>query len=352
MNKTKKRRKTQRRRRKQMRGGSIEIGSLTSGTKGTFEFEMMNIEDLYYNRKAYEDYIHRFGCSFLDSSDIAVIIDSYLDTKDYALDSGIYRYKDNTRHNKVFFLYFIDSYGGKHMIGFISCSIYTPRNICYVNWECSAAEVIKTLVDIGDRRVERASHVLQAFLINYLARMGVTAIYKQLRTYDHPQNEYGDTRIPRYDIMLYNLDTGFQLYKRRQEQDRADLAFLDLRNDHYSRFDINQFNGVHPTRSDQSSYYTGLNELVEMLRDARQYESAKIVVEIDNKIDLLNRDYSHIKQLMYMRDLCNMLNMTESPLLFSFGKPKPKEETITPSKKAEKRLDLKAQSLVSNRKSK
>lgn len=72
MNKTKKRRKTQRRRRrktqrsrrKQMQGGSIEIGSLTSGTKGTFEFEMMNIDDLYYNRKAYEDYIHRFGCSF------------------------------------------------------------------------------------------------------------------------------------------------------------------------------------------------------------------------------------------------------------------------------------------------
>jgi hypothetical protein len=266
MNKTKKRRKTQRRRRKtqrrqrkQMRAGSIEIGSLTSGTKGTFEFEMMNIEDLYYNRKAYEDYIHRFGCSFLDSSDIAVIIDSYLDTKDYALDSGIYKYKDNTRHNKVFFLYFVDEYGGKHMIGFISCSIYTPRNICYVNWECSAAEVIKTLVDIGDRRVERASHVLQAFFINYLARMGVTTIYKQLRTYDHRDNEYGDTRIPRYDIMLYNIDTGFQLYKRRQEHDRADLAFLDLRNDHYSKFDITQFNGVHPTHSGQSSYYTGLS---------------------------------------------------------------------------------------------
>jgi hypothetical protein len=44
---------------------------------------------------------------------------------------------------------------------------------------------------------------------------------------------------------------------------------------------------------------------------------------------------------MYMRDLCNMLDMK-----FSFGKPKPKEETVLPRDKAEKRLDLKAQSLV------
>ena len=351
MNKTKKRRKTQRRRRrKQMRGGLQYIGQFTDGVIGTFEFEAIDVNDLYYNRKFYEDNINQFKCPFLDIGDIAVIIDSYLNTKDYALDTGTYGYnKGGTQENKVFFLYFVGADGVKHLIGFISCSIYRPRKICYVKWECSDAFVIKSLIDRDDRPVERASHVLQAFFINYLDRMGVTTIYKQLRTYDHPANKYGDTLIPCYNIMLYNLYTGFQLYKRRQVDDTADLTFLDLRNDHYSKFDITQFNEVHPTLTGQSSYYTTLDELVEMLSDAKRYESEKINNEIDGYIGRLNSigGYSHIERLTYMRNLCNMLNMN----LFSLGKPKPKkkEETVLPRDKASSRRSLKAQSLHDNK---
>lgn len=312
-------RKTQRRQRKQMRGGSIEIGSLTTGNKGTFEFYMMNIEDLGNNRKAYEDHIRKFGCSFLDSSDIDIILDSYLDTKDYALDSGIRRYADNTHHNKVFFLYFVEPSDfpftppTKTMIGFISCSIYIPRNICYVKWECSNAKVIKKLVTVGDRRVERASHVLQAFFINYLASMGVTAIYKQLRTYDHPDNgpdENRGTLTPRYMIAKYNLDTAFKLFTKRQANDIDNLTFLQLQNDHYSKFDISQFNRVHPTLLGQRSEYPTIDngiDLLKMLDDAKRYEDKD---EIDRYIvSLKTGGYSHIERLMYMRDLCNMLNM-------------------------------------------
>ena len=345
----KKRHKKTQRRRKQMRGGLQYIGQYTDGVIGTFEFEAIDANDLYYNRKFYEDNIDKFKCPFLDRNDIAVIIDSYLNTKDYALDTGTYRYLDGTQENKVFFLYFVTADGDKHLIGFISCSIYRPRNICYVNYECSDAVVIKSLIDIGDRRVEKASHVLQAFFINYLDRMGITTIYKQLRTYDHPGNEYGDTLIPCYNIMLYNLDTGFQLYKRRQVDDISDLAFLDLRNDHYSKFDITQFNEVHPTLPRQSSYYTTLDELVEMLGDTKRYEPPEKHKEIDEYIGCLNSigGYSHIERLTYMRDLCNMLNMN----LFSLGKPKPKkkEETVLPRDKASSRRSLKAQSLLSNK---
>jgi len=356
MNKTKKRRKTQRRRRKQMRGGIQYIGQYTDGVIGTFEFEAISKSDLYYNRKFYEDNIRLFKCPFLDTNDIAVVLDSRIDTKGYALDTGTYRYADGEnenarRENKVFFLYFVEPSGfpfippTKTMIGFISCSIYRPRNICYVKWECSDASVIKSFVTRSDRKVQKASHALQAFFINYLHSTNITAIYKQLHTYDHPDNgpdEDRGTHTPRYMIAKYNLDTGFQLYTQRQVNDIANLAFLDLRDNHYSKFYISQFNEVHPTLLGQSSEYPtsdNWSDLLKMLEDAKQYENND---EIDKYIVSLRQGgYSHIERLMYMRDLCNMLDMK-----FSFGKPKPKEETVLPRDKAEKRLDLKAQSLV------
>lgn len=343
MNKTKKRRKTQQSRRrktqqsrrKQMRGGLEYIGQYTDGVIGTFEFEAIDVNDLYYNRKFYEDNINQFKCSFLDIGDIAVIIDSYLNTKDYALDTGTYGYKGGTQENKVFLLYFIEPSGlpfvphTKTMIGFISCSIYRPRNICYVRWECSYASVIKDLVTIGDRRVEKASHVLQAFFINYLGDMGITTIYKQLRTYDHPYNEHGDTRIPHYMIAKYNLATAFKLFTKRQLDDEADLTFLQLRNDHYSKFDISQFNRVYPTLTGQISEYPNeenLDDLIEMLRAAKRYETEEVSNEIAGYIDTLKSSYSHDERLKYMRNLCYTLNMnnTLSMNLFSIGKPKPK----------------------------
>lgn len=350
MNKTKKRRKTQRRRwRKQMRGGLQYIGQLTSGVIGTFEFEAIDAIDLYRNEKFYKDNIEKFNCSFLNTNDVVVIINSYLNTKDYALDTGTRIYGDGTQENKVFFLYFVDTNGVKHLIGFISCSIYRPRNICYVKWECSDAFVIKSLIDRDDRPVERASHVLQAFFINYLDRIGVTAIYKQLHTYDHPDNgpdENRGTLTPRYMISKYNLDTAFKLFTKRQANDIDNLTFLQLQNDHYSKFDISQFNRVHPTLLGQRSEYPTTDngrDVVNMLRAAKQYENNE---EIDEYIGvLMGGGYSHIERLKYMRNLCNTLNMnnTLSMNLFSLGKPKPKEDKIVlPRDKANSRKSLKS----------
>jgi len=338
MNKTKKRRKTQRRWRKQMRGGIQYIGQYTDGVIGTFEFEAISKSDLYYNRKFYEDNIRPFKCPFLNNHHIAVMLDSHINTKGYALDTETYGYPDGENknaclENKVFFLYFVTGDGVKHMIGFISCTIYRPRNICYVKWECSDASVIKSLVNRADRTVQKASHVLQAFFINYLARMGVTAIYKQLHTYDHPDNgpdEDRGTLTPRYMIAKYNLDTGFQLYTKRQVNDIANLAFLELLNNHYSKFDISQFNIVHPTLLGQSSEYptpdNGI-DLLKMLEDAKKYENNG---EIEKYIVSLRQGgYSHINQLMYMRDLCNMVNTHYNMNQFTIGNLKPQENEKT-----------------------
>ena len=340
MNKTKKRRKTQRRRRrKQMRGGLQYIGQLTSGVIGTFEFEAINSNDLASYPSFYINNIRQFNCPFLDGNDIDVIIHSHLDTNGYALDTGTYGYKGDTQENKVFLLYFIEPSvipfvpHTKTMIGFISCSIYRPRNICYVNWECSDASVIKSFVTIGDRRVEKASHVLQAFFINYLASLHVTTIYKQLHTYDHPDNGHDENRgtlIPRSDIIIYNLETAFELFTKRQENDKNNLEFVELRNDHYSKFDISKFNKVHPTLTGQTSEYPNREnrtDLLEMLSAAKQYEND---AEIEGYIDTLKKSYSHIERLMYMRNLCNTVNMNA---LYT-RKPKTEEKTakILPKK--------------------
>jgi hypothetical protein len=368
MNKTKKRRKTQRRRRrKQILGGVKYIGQFTDGVIGTFEFEAINVNDLYRNEQFYKDNIRQFKCPFLNNSHIVVMLNSTINTKDYPLDTGTYGYEDGTQENKVFFLYFVEPSGlplvanTKTMIGFISCSIYRPRNICYVKWECSDASVIKGLVTRADRRVQKASHVLQAFFLNYLDRIGVTAIYKQLHTYDHPDNgpdENRGTLTPRYMIAKYNLDTAFKLFTKRQANDIDNLIFLQLQKDHYSKFDISQFKGVRPIGPGQISEYPTIDngiDLLKMLDDAKRYETEEVVIsEIEGYIDALKEgSYSHIERLMYMRDLCNMVNTDYKVDMneFTIGKPKPKkkEETVLPSKKAESRPTLKVQTSLRNR---